>query len=223
MVTAKLKALSVEELANTLTHGLGLCLSIIGFAVLLVLASFRGSVFDVVSCVVYGSSLVILYSASTFYHGTNSPALKKRLQIVDHCCIYLLIAGSYTPFVMTIGGTLGRNLLAFVWIFACIGITAKLVLGARFPAISVTSYLVMGWVGVVAIEPLFRTLGVVPIALIIAGGIAYSLGVIFFAWKSIRHHHAIFHVFVIAGSVLHYAAVVGYVIPFSAGLYSHGG
>jgi hemolysin III len=223
MVAAKLKALSVEELANTLTHGLGLFLSIIGFAVLLVLASFRGTTLDIASCVVYGSSLVILYSASTFYHGANSPTLKKRLQIVDHCCIYLLIAGSYTPFVMTIGGPLGRTLLAFVWIFACIGITAKLLLGARFPVVSVISYLLMGWVGVFAIEPLFEAIGLVPIGLIIAGGLAYSLGVIFFAWKSIRHHHAIFHVFVLLGSFFHYAAVVGYVIPFSAGLYSQGG
>ena len=216
MVAAKLKELSVEELANTLTHGFGLVLSIVGFAVLLVLASVRGTALDFVSCVVYGSSMVILYAASTLYHGSNSPTLKKRLQIVDHCCIYLLIAGSYTPFVITIGGTLGRNLLAFVWLFAGVGIAAKLLLGTRFPAISVISYLLMGWVGVFAIEPLFNALGGVPIALIIAGGIAYSLGVIFFAWKSIRHHHAIFHVFVIAGSVFHYAAVVGYVVPFSA-------
>ena len=214
MVAARLKALSVEELANTLTHGFGLVLSVIGFAVLLVLASVRGTALDIVSCVVYGSSMVILYAASTFYHGTNSPALKKRLQIVDHCCIYLLIAGSYTPFVMTIGGTFGRNLLAFVWVFAVVGIAAKLLLRDRFTAISTVSYLLMGWVGVFAIEPLFQALGAAPIALIVAGGLAYSIGVIFFAWKSIRHHHAIFHVFVMLGSLFHYFAVVVYVIPF---------
>jgi hemolysin III len=219
MIRKKLSELSVEELANTLTHGFGLLLSVIGFVILTVLASLRGGPWLVISCVVYGSSLVILYTASTMYHGTTSLKLKKTLQIVDHCCIYLLIAGSYTPFGLVIlGASLGQGLLIGIWAFAVVGIILKLIFGDRYPAISVTSYVVMGWLGVFAVQPLFNALGIMPVALAIAGGIAYSLGVVFFPWKSIRHHHAIFHVFVLAGSILHYAAVLLYVVPHTIAL-----
>ena len=219
MIRKRLNELSVEELANTLTHGFGLLLSVVGFVVLVILASLRGNPWLILGCVVYGSSLVILYTASTIYHSTTSPKLKKFLQIVDHCCIYLLIAGSYTPFGLVIsGGPLGQILLAGIWIFAVIGIALKLVFGNRYPAITVTSYVIMGWLGVFAVQPLFNSLGTVPVALAIAGGIAYSLGVVFFPWKSIRHHHAIFHVFVLAGSILHYAAIVLYVVPYTVTL-----
>ncbi|MEP6787499.1 MAG: hemolysin III family protein [Acidobacteriota bacterium] len=211
-----LKHLSAEEVANTITHGFGLVLSIIGFVVLVVLAGIRGESWMIASCVVYGSSLVILYAASTIYHSVLSPTLKRRLQIVDHCGIYLLIAGSYTPFgLIILKGALGQNLLIGIWAFAVIGILVKLVLRDRFPAISVVSYLVMGWIGVFAIQPLLAALGMTPIILVVAGGIAYSLGVIFFGWHRIPHNHAIFHVFILAGSILHYIAVVLYVVPYS--------
>lgn len=215
MIRKRLSELPVEEVANTLTHGFGLILSLVGFVVLVVLAAFREDVLLVFTCIVYGLSLVVLYTASTVYHSTTSSKLKRFLQTVDHCCIYLLIAGSYTPFGLTIGGPLGQNLLVLIWAFALAGIAAKLVFGNRFPVVSVLSYLVMGWIGVFAIEPLLQAIGTVAIALIVSGGLAYSFGVIFFAWKRIRHHHAIFHVFVLAGSILHYTAVVLYVIPFS--------
>ncbi len=219
MIRKKLNELSVEELANTLTHGFGLLLSVIGFVILTVLASLRDGPWLVISCVVYGSSLVILYAASTIYHGTSSPKLKKTLQIVDHCCIYLLIAGTYTPFGLVIlGASLGQVLLAGIWAFAGIGIVLKVIFGDRYPIITVTSYVIMGWLGVFAVQPLFNALGTVPVALAVAGGIAYTLGVVFFPWKSIRHHHAIFHVFVLAGSILHYAAVVLYVVPHTIAL-----
>lgn len=214
MIRAKLKALSVEELANTLTHGFGLGLSVIGFIVLVVLAGISGDGMSIAGCVVYGLSLVILYAASTMYHVTTSLLLKKRLQIVDHCCIYLLIAGSYTPFGIVIAGdAYGRWLMTAFWGIAIFGIIVKLIVRDRFPAINVVSYLVMGWLGVFAVQPLFNALGVMPVALAVAGGVAYSLGVVFFPWKSIRHHHAIFHVFVLLGSIFHYAAVVLYVVP----------
>ena len=219
MIRKRLNELPVEELANTLTHGFGLLLSLIGFVILTVLAGLRGDPWYILSSVVYGSSLVILYAASTVYHGTTSPKLKKTLQIVDHCCIYLLIAGSYTPFGLVIsGGSFGRALLAAFWAFAGIGIVLKLIFGDRYPAITVTSYVIMGWLGVFAVQPLFNSLGIMPVALAIAGGLAYSLGVVFFPWKSIRHHHAIFHVFVLTGSILHYAAIVIYVVPYSMAL-----
>jgi hemolysin III len=213
-IKSHLNGLSIEEFANTLTHGLGLLLSLAGFFALVVFAGLRGNPILIVGCFVYGLSLVVLYAASTMYHGATSPKLKKRLQIVDHCCIYLLIAGSYTPFGLVIAGdSFGRWLMVGIWGFAIVGILIKLVIRDRFPAVNVMSYLVMGWLGVFAIQPLLNALGVMPVALTIAGGVAYSLGVIFFPWKSIRHHHAIFHVFVLAGSILHYAAVMIYVVP----------
>lgn len=219
MIRKRLNELPVEEFANTITHGFGLLLAVIGFVVLTGLAILRGDPWYILSCVVYGSSLVILYAASTIYHGTTSPELKKTLQIVDHCCIYLLIAGTYTPFGLVIsGGSLGQALLLGIWAFAFVGIILKLIFGDRYPAISVTSYVVMGWLGVFALQPLLDSIGIMPVALAVAGGIAYTLGVVFFPWKSIRHHHAIFHVFVLAGSILHYAAVVLYVVPYSANL-----
>lgn len=217
MIRSKLQALSVEEFANTITHGFGLVLSVAGFAALVILAGLRGDPILIAGCLVYGLSLVVLYAASTIYHGATSPEFKKTLQIVDHCCIYLLIAGSYTPFGLVIAnGSFGIGLLIGIWAFAFFGILIKVLIRDRFPAICVTSYVIMGWLGVLAIQPLFETLGIMPVALAVAGGLAYTLGVVFFPWKSIRHHHAIFHVFVLAGSIFHYAAVLLYVVPHVA-------
>ena len=219
MERAILKELSVEEFANTVTHGFGLALSVAGFAALVILASLRGDPLLITGCVVYGLSLVVLYAASTIYHGTTSPELKHRLQLVDHCCIYLLIAGSYTPFgIIILNGTRGQSLLAVIWTIAVVGIGAKLLMKHRFPAVSVVSYVVMGWLGVFAVQPMLETLGTEAVMLAVAGGLSYTLGVVFFAWPRIRHHHAIFHVFVLAGSILHYTAVVLYVVPYSANL-----
>jgi hemolysin III len=208
--------LTIEELANTITHGFGLLLSIAGFIFLVVMASLYGDFWYILSSILYGSSLVILYAASTFYHGATHPERKKVLQIVDHCCIYVLIAGSYTPFTLTVlRNGIGQNLFIFVWLFALVGITAKLLFGTRYPAISIISYLVMGWIGILAVQPLFAALGIAPVALVVAGGIAYSIGTIFFGWHSLKHHHAIWHVFVLAGSVFHFLAVALYVIPYA--------
>ena len=219
VLKAKLSALPVEELANTITHGFGLFLSVIGFVVLVVLAGLRGDKWSIAGCFIYGLSLVVLYAASTFYHSSTSLRMKKNMQIADHCGIYLLIAGSYTPFGIVIAGdAYGRELLAGIWIFAAIGILLKLIFRDRYPAISVVSYVVMGWLGVFAIKPLFDALGMIPVILAVAGGITYTLGVVFFPWKSIKHHHAIFHIFVLLGSIIHYAAVVLYVIPYTAQL-----
>lgn len=213
MLRARLQDLSAEEVANTVTHGFGLVLSVAGFLTLVAIAGVGGNPFVIAGAVVYGLSLVTLYAASTVYHGSTSP-LKKKLQIVDHCCIYLLIAGSYTPFAILLADRWqGRGLLAAVWMMAAAGIAVKIFIGARFPVINVLSYLAMGWLGVLAIEPLLEAVGFTAIALVVAGGVAYSLGVIFFAWKRFRHHHAIFHLFVLAGSILHYAAIILYVIP----------
>lgn len=216
MVRAKLKNLTVEEFANTMTHGLGLLLSIAGFIFLFVLAVLKGDGWYIASSVLYGLSLIVLYAASTFYHGATSPELKRKLQIVDHCCIYVLIAGSYTPFTLVVlRSGIGQNLFIFVWAFAVIGILSKIFLSKRFQSASVVSYLVMGWIGIIVVQPLFAALGLMPILLIVAGGIAYSIGVIFYSWESLRHHHAIWHLFVMLGSVLHFLAVALYVIPYN--------
>ena len=216
MVKARLKELTVEEFANTITHGFGLVLSIAGFLLLVILASVHGDFWYILSSLVYGASLVTLYAASTFYHSAVSPELKRKLQILDHCGIYLLIAGSYTPFLLVVlRAGIGERMFFFIWTFALVGIFSKIFFFNRFKFASVLSYLVMGWIGVFAIEPLFSALGYAPIALIVAGGLAYSIGVIFFAWNSIRHHHAIWHVFVLAGSIFHFLAIAIYVMPYA--------
>lgn len=213
MITGRLEELSIEEVANSLTHGFGLLLSVAGFVFLVSLAAIKGDGWHIASSIVYGSSLVILYAASTLYHSAVSPELKHTLQLVDHCCIYLLIAGSYTPFLLVVlRGTLGFGLLAFVWAFAMFGIAMKVIFRGRFNAVGVVSYLAMGWIGVIAIQPLYLALGIAPLILIIAGGLSYTLGVIFFGWKSIKHHHAIWHGFVLGGSVFHFLAIALYVL-----------
>lgn len=214
MIATRFKELSVDEVANSLTHGFGLVLSVIGFVFLVSLAVYKGDALHIASSVVYGASLVTLYAASTFYHSAVSPELKQRLQIVDHCCIYLLIAGSYTPFLLiVIRGSLGAGLLAFVWSLALFGIAMKVIFRKRFNIAGVVSYLVMGWIGIIVVQPFYTAAGLTALLLVLAGGVAYSLGVIFFAMRRVPYHHAIFHVFVLAGSIIHYMAIVLYVVP----------
>jgi len=213
MIRARLQLLSVEEVANSLTHGFGFILSLAGFVFLLVLAALKGDGWHLASSVIYGSSLVVLYAASTIYHTATDPVMKKRLQVLDHCCIYLLIAGSYTPFVLiALRNGFGFVLLAVVWTTAVFGIAMKIIFRERFKAVGIVLYLLMGWLGVVAAPPLYTALGMTPLALVAAGGLSYTAGMIFFGWHSIRHNHAIFHVFVLGGSILHFIAVARYVL-----------
>jgi hemolysin III len=186
----------------------------VGFVILVILAGLKGDTVHVASCIVYGLSLIVLYGASTLYHSTTSPKHKEIFRILDHSCIYLLIAGSYTPFGMIIlNGSLGIDLVITVWTVAGVGILLRILLGDRFTALYVVSYLAMGWIGVFGLKPLLDTVGIGALSLVVAGGAAYSLGVVFFAWKHFKHHHAIFHIFVLAGSILHYLAVILYVVP----------
>lgn len=214
MIRAHLSEMAVEEVANATTHGFGLVLSVIGFAVLLTLALLNGDRWFTLSSIVYGTSLVVLYAASTVYHTVIHARIKRYLQLLDHCCIYLLIAGTYTPFLLTVvRGTFGASILALIWALAVVGIALKLIFRDRLNILGIVLYLLMGWIGVVAIKPMYEALGLAPLILILAGGVSYTLGMIFFGWHRIRHHHAIFHVFVLGGSILHYAAIVGYLIP----------
>jgi hemolysin III len=214
MIKKHIEKMPIEEVANTLTHGFGFLLSIIGLVVLIILASYKNDVWYYASAIIYGLSMVCLYAASTFYHVATSPELKLKLRLVDHCCIYLLIAGTYTPFTLiALNGTFGNTLFIIVWAFALIGILIKIFLHKRIPAASVVSYLVMGWIAIFAVQPLYNILGFTPLAWIVAGGLIYTLGTIFYGWKSIKHHHAIWHIFVLSGSICHFIAVAFYIIP----------
>lgn len=219
MIAAKFKLLSVEEVANTLTHGAGLILSVAGFVFLVTLATLKGDSWHIASNLIYGLSLVTLYGSSTLYHSTTAAKSKQTLQIIDHCCIYLLIAGSYTPFTLIVlRNGIGGPLFVFVWAFAAVGILMKVFFKVRSGPLSALTYLLMGWIGIVAVQPLYLALGIVPIALIIAGGVSYTIGTIFFGWHRIRHHHAIWHMFVLGGSLLHFIAIAIYVVPYAVAI-----
>ena len=202
------------ELANSVTHGVGLGLSIAGLAVLVVLATRHGEALHIVALSLYGATLVFLYLASTLYHCVASPRTKRVLQVVDHSAIYLLIAGTYTPFALvSLRGAMGWSIFGIVWGMAVFGIVFKIFFGDRFEIPSVVLYVVMGWMIVVILEPLGDRIGVSGIAWLLAGGFAYTVGVAFYFWRSLPHHHAIWHLFVMAGSTLHFFAVMLHVLP----------
>ena len=209
--------LPVEEVANCVTHGVGLVLSIAGLVALVVVACMYGGALQVVSGSVYGASLVILYTASTLYHGARSPRRKRLLQVVDHCGIYLLIAGTYTPFTLiTLRGGWGWTLFGLVWGLALAGILFRVLFGDRYRPVAVASYVLLGWLCVIAVKPILATVPTGAILWVVAGGVAYTSGVAFFASERIPHGHAIWHLFVLGGSICHYMAVVLYVLPTKA-------
>ena len=203
-----------EELANTITHGTGVAFSIIGLVLLVVRASLYGNAWQVVSFSIYGASLIMLYLASTLYHGFKSPRAKEMLRIFDHSAIYLLIAGTYTPFLLnTIRGPWGWSLFGTIWGLALLGITFKLIFGPKYDVLSTIFYLLMGWVVVIAIKPLLAALPLAGFMWLLAGGLAYSLGVIFYVWEKLPYNHAIWHGFVLAGSTFHFFAILLHIAP----------
>jgi hemolysin III len=204
----------MEEVVNSLTHGVGLVLSAAGWGALLVLATLFGDVWHIVSCSIYGGTLVFLYGTSTLYHSARSPRLKRTLRILDHIAIFLLIAGTYTPFAMGVmRDGWGWTILTLVWGIAIAGLLFKLFSRHRFHWAATTLYLLMGWISVLFIDPVWAALPAGALGLLAAGGIAYTAGVLFYGWHSLPYSHAVWHVFVIVGSVLHYLAVVWYVLP----------
>ncbi len=208
------RRISVEELANTVTHGIGLALSLVGFVVLLVLAVMRGSAWHIVGCAIYGSTLVCLYTASTLYHGIASPRLKRVLKVFDHSAIFLLIAGTYTPFLLVnLRGGWGWSLLGIVWGLAMAGIIFKFLFVDHFKILSTAVYLLMGWLALIAVKPLLVLVPLGGLLWLLAGGLLYTSGVVFYAWKRIPYNHVIWHVFVLAGSACHYFAVLRSVLP----------
>ena len=213
MLPSRSQRISAEELANVITHGVGLALSIAGLVVLLILAAMHGGPRLIVSCAIYGSTLVCLYAASTLYHGIPSPRRKRALRIFDHSAIYLLIAGTYTPFLLVnLRGGWGWSLFGIVWGLAMAGILFKFLFVDRFSFFSTLLYLLMGWLVLIALKPLLASVPSTGLRWLFAGGLLYSLGVVFYAWKNLPFNHVIWHLFVLAASTCHYLAVLYSVI-----------
>lgn len=200
-----------EAIANAVTHGFGLLASLIALPVLIAAASSRNDPLQMTGAIVYGVSLVVLFGASTLYHSfVNSPA-RQLLRVIDHSAIYLLIAGSYTPFALgALRGTFGYSLLVAVWTMAIAGIAMKFMKGfVTRPLFAVGPYIVMGWIAVIGIKPLWENVGPVGVIWMVAGGVFYTGGIVFYANdKRIRYGHAVWHLFVLAGSVCHFFAVL---------------
>lgn len=205
-----------EEIANSLTHGLGIILSIAGLAVLTAFASLFGSAWHIVSCSIYGATQIFMYTASTLYHSIPLPRAKAVLRLFDHSAIFLLIAGTYTPFALVnLRGPWGWSLLAVIWGLALTGIVlqARLIRHSRW--VTTLPYLAMGWAVVVAIKPLIESVAPGGLILLMSGGLAYTVGIIFYIWRRLPFHHAIWHGFVLLGSSLHFFAILFYVIPLA--------
>lgn len=204
-----------EEVANSVTHGIGIVLSIAGLAVLTAFAAMQGDAWHVVGCSIFGAALILNYTASTLYHSIQLERFKGALRALDHSAIFLLIAGTYTPFMLVnLRGPWGWSLLAGVWAIAVLGIALRLLLKGRWHGLVVSLYIAMGWAVVGAVQPMLHHVAAGGLILLAAGGLAYTVGVIFYKWKRLPYHHAIWHVFVLLGSALHFFAVLFYVIPW---------
>ena len=203
-----------EEIANAATHGTGLALSIAGLVVLVVIASIRGDAWHIVSVTVYGSTLVLLYSASTFYHAIPAPRAKAVFRTLDHAAIFLLIAGTYTPFTLVnLRGSWGWTLFGVVWGLGILGVVVEALAKQRARILSHVLYVGLGWLVAIAVKPLLDNVALGGLILLVVGGMAYTLGVVFYASHRLPFNHAIWHVFVLAGSVCHFFAVLLFVIP----------
>lgn len=202
-----------EEVANSISHGIGLVFGIVGLVLLLVQAvDNNASATAITSFSVYGSSMIVLYLASTLYHAIPHPRAKVWLKKFDHCAIYLLIAGTYTPFLLVgLDSPLARGLMIVIWSLALLGILFKLTIAHRFEVLSLITYLAMGWLSLVVIYEMVMKLAVGSVTLLAVGGLVYTLGVIFYVSKRIPYNHAIWHGFVLGGSVCHFLAIYLYI------------
>lgn len=198
-----------EELVHSITHGIGVLIGIAVLVLLVVFSVLRGSVWEVVSCSVFGATFILLYLGSTLYHAVRNPRAKRVLKAVDHSAIYLLIAGSYTPYALApLRGTLGWSIFGAIWGCALLGIFFKAFFTGRFKAVSLASYLFMGWFCLIAVKPLYINLNSSGFIFLALGGVCYSIGAVFYAWKSLKWSHAVWHLFVLAGSVCHFFSVL---------------
>ncbi len=208
MSTVKKRYTLGEEIFNSVTHGVGSLLSIAGTVVLIVFSAINSDAFAVVSSAVYGASLIILYTMSTLYHSITNEKAKKFFRIMDHNTIFFLIAGTYTPYTLAVlRSPLGWVLFGVVWGAAAIGIVLNSIDLEKFSKISVVCYIAMGWVIIIAVKPLMSSMPFISFALLVAGGIFYTIGVIFYAIKKVKYFHSVWHIFTVIGSALHYFSV----------------
>ena len=203
-----------EETLNVITHAIGFLLSIAALVLLVVYASKEGNVWHITSFAIFGASLIVLYAASTLYHYTQNPDLRAKLNIFDHSAIYVLIAGTYTPFTLVIlKGWIGWTIFGLSWGLAIAGIIFKVFYFGKYDKISTIAYVLMGWVIIFAIKPLIDSFPFEGLMWLLAGGVSYTLGALFYSINKIRFNHVIFHVFVLIGSFCHFMAVFFYVLP----------
>ena len=206
-----------EEIANSVTHGVAALLSIAGLVVMLSMMPVTAGAATITAAAVFGASMIFLYTASTLYHAIPNLRVKRILQVLDHSAIYVMIAGSYTPFcLVTLKGTTGTMLCIAVWSIALAGIILQPVLMKRAEWLNCLLYLLLGWCVVLVFEPLMAALPSAGIWLLAAGGVVYSLGVIFYLWERIPYNHAIWHLFVLGGTALQFFSVLFYVLPAGA-------
>lgn len=203
-----------EEIANAITHGIGSVLSVAALVLLIVFSSLKGTAWHVVSFTIYGVTMLLLYVCSTLVHSFKEGKVKDLFEFFDHSSIYLYIAGTYTPFLLVaIRGPLGWSLFGVIWGIAILGVLFKAFFVKRFLFMSTFFYLIMGWLIVIAWGPLTAAVPSQGIVLLVAGGVLYSLGTIFYVWRAFPYHHAIWHLFVLGGSVTHFFAILLYLLP----------
>ena len=200
---------TVEEIWHAITHGFGLLLSVSALSILCVFAGQSGDGAKIASALVFGIALIMMYGASTLYHAILSPNIKAILRQLDHCAIYILIAGTYTPIsLLGIKGVWGWSLFATSWSVALFGISLKIFYPRRFERLSLVLYTLLGWMVIVAIKPLIESLDILPLSLLVAGGVVYTVGILFYVWEKLYLNHAIWHFFVLTGSILHFFVVL---------------
>ncbi len=200
-----------EEIANSITHGLGAAMSIAALVILVVSASGHGDTLRVVSLSLYGATLILLYLSSTLYHGFSNQRIKHFFKVMDHSSIYLLIAGSYTPIVLvSMGGAWGWTFFGIVWAMAVCGIVSKIFLTGSYSKISVLFYIVMGWIIVVAIKPMLQAVPLNLLLWLLVGGLSYTFGIIFYTWEKMPYNHTVWHLFVLGGSITHFFGIFFY-------------
>jgi hemolysin III len=198
-----------EEIFNSITHGIGALLSVAALTILTVFAAIRGDVWHITSVVIFGSSMVILYTSSTLYHSFTKPSVKNLFARFDHVSIFLLIAGTYTPFLLIpLRGLVGWTLFGIVWGMAITGIVIRSIYLERFRKLMLVLYLLMGWLFVAAIDTMIKNLPMPSLIFLLLGGVCYSIGVIFYTWRNLRFGHGIWHLFVLGGSILHFFSVL---------------
>lgn len=203
-----------EEIANAVTHGIGALLSVAALVLLIVFSSIKGTAWHVVSFTIYGASMLLLYLCSTLVHSFKEGKAKDLFEFLDHSSIYIFIAGTYTPFLLVVlRGPLGWSLFGTVWGIALLGVVFKAFFVKRFLFLSTVFYLIMGWLIVIAWGPLTAAVAPQGIVLLVTGGVLYTLGTVFYVWRGFPYHHAIWHLFVLGGSVTHFFAILLYLLP----------